>query len=171
MTKTYTIWAAMLAAGVTRDQVAKWESHGYLKPSHQPDIGMARQYSLADIIRLATLAELVRFRLPIELMAEIVRRLDGFDVGPSILAISHGPIDLVSCDPKASVRDKQIAKRLGIKEYNREAPALLVNLIGVDQVADYAADPDKRGLIIINLAHVQARVRAALTTYALDAND
>ena len=58
--------------------------------------------------------------------------------------------------------------RRGIKFYDPDQPQFGSDIVKLSQLASYAANPDVRSMAVVNLDHVEGRVKTALASEATD---
>lgn len=170
MPDSYSTRQTASAANISRLRLDQWVSRGYVTPSHTPQPGEARQYSLTDVITVATLAELVRLGINPATAAPWAFRIRGFRDDQAVLVVWQGPGELIPCsnpgDPPACVlRTEGGWTRLNPGTsifYDPDSPPYHAEIVRPRELPEMVRDPDKRSFAIVNLDHVEQRVLAAL---------
>lgn len=160
MKHSFSVQEAARAANVTRRQLDAWISRGYLAPEKTPQPGGAREYSTADIIEIAVLAELIRLGLGGPRIAGAAGNLHALKGDQAVLVIWQGPVELIPATPRGAAPDPAIKGR---KFYDPDNAPLGRAIVPHSKVAELVADPDKRALVMVNIDHVEQRVRKALS--------
>jgi hypothetical protein len=171
MNDRYSVHQAAAAANVSRLQLDQWVSRGYIVPSHAPEPGKAREYSLGDIVEIATLAELVRLGIGPGTAAPWVRHLHGFKDDQAVLVVWQGPIELIPStrpgEPPLQVLRTPggwTRNNPGVSTfYDPDRPPYDSDIVRGRELPEMLRDPDKRSLVAVNLDFVEQRVRAELT--------
>lgn len=170
MPDSFSTKQAAHAANVSRLQLDQWVSRGYVEPSHKPEPGKARHYTVTDIIKIATLAELVRLGIIPGTATAWVRYLRGFTDDQAVLVVWQGPGELI---PMSSPGDppSQVLRAPGgwtrnnpgtPTFYDPDRPPYHSDIVRPGELPEMLRDPDKRSLVAVNLDHVEQRVKAAL---------
>jgi hypothetical protein len=147
------------AASVTRTQFNQWIARGYFVPEEEPVSGKPRSFSFKEAVVLGTFAELVRLGIPHDVAAQHGRHLHGFRDEAALLMIYQGPVELIPTSERGSVLP---GSGSGMRFYDPDRPPFGSEIIRLSQLAAYAANRDVRSLAVVNLDHVEERVKAAL---------
>ena len=157
--RTYSVQECATGANVTRHQIEGWLTRGFIKPEHKPSPPTPRRYSYHDVFNISAFAEMVRLGLPVAHCIGSALFLPGVSAKLGILAFWQGPMELIGST------DRQTGKPLGgkpLKAYNPDQPPIHARIVQMAEVSALVLDPDVRGLVLVNLANVEARVLAAL---------
>jgi len=170
MIKSYSTRQAATAADVTRLQLDQWVSRGYVAPSHKPEPGKARRYTVVDVIEIATLAELVRLGIPPSTAASWVKSPLLFTDDQAVLVVWQGPHELLlernpGDPPLQTLRTPGGWTRINPGAptfYDPDQPIYQSDIVRPDELPEMLRDPDKRSFVAVNLDHVEQRVKVAL---------
>jgi len=121
--------------------------------------GKPRSFSFKEVVVLGTFAELVRLGVPHEVAAQHCRHLHGFKDEAALLLVYQGPVELIPTSERGSPLP---SRTNGVKFYDPDRPPFGSEIIRLSQLAAYAADRNVRSLAVVNLDHVEERVKAAL---------
>jgi len=153
------------AAVVTRTQFNQWVARSYFTPEEPPVHGKPRSFSFREGVTLAAFAELIRLGVPHDVAAVHSTRLHAFNDEPALLVVYQGPMELIPTSERGSPLP---GTKRGHKFYDPDRPQFQSNVIKLSQIAAYAANPDMRSMAVVNLDHLEARVKTALESGASD---
>ena len=170
MAEIFSTKQAATAANVSRLQLDQWVSRGYVEPSHKPEPGKARQYTVTDIIKIATLAELVRLGITPGTAAPWVRYLLGFTDDQAVLVVWQGPGELIPTSNPGAPPSQVLRTPGGWTRNNPGAPTFYdpdqppyhSDIVRPGELPEMLRDPDKRSLVAVNIDHVEQRILQAL---------
>lgn len=175
MEDSFTKRQAARAADISPFQLDQWVSRGYVAPVRSPEPGKARQYTLSDIMSIATLAELMRVGINPTTSAPwllpVLQHLHGFKDDQAVLVVWQGPADLIPSSNRGDPAPKVLRTEGGwtrlnpgaSKFYDPDRPPCSSNIVRPSELPEMLRDPDKRSFIMVNLNHVEERVREALS--------
>lgn len=158
---TYNIRQASRASGLGSPlRLEQWISRGYFRPEDTPPPGKPRSYGLIDILRLAVLVELTRLGFDPKHIAPYSSRwpLHGWKNAPAVLVIWQGMGQLIQTRQRG---EPALKEGSGKRFYSPNLP-LRTEIVRPDEIREMVLDPDNRALAIINLDHVERRVKEAL---------
>lgn len=147
-------------AAITRIQLNQWISRGYFRPANEPVNGKARTFSINEAITLGVFAELTRIGVPYDVAAQHSRLLHGFKDEAALLVVYQGPQELIATSERGAPPPAQSS---GVKFYDPAMPPMVGEIIKISKLGDLAANPDVRSMAVVNIDHVESRVKAAMT--------
>ncbi len=165
MSERLNAWQICKAAGITRAQLNQWLVRGHFKPRHEPEIGKGRSYSVQEAVTLGTFAELIRLGVPHDVASVHSTPLHGFNDEAALLVVYQGPMELIPTSERGSPLP---GIKRGLKFYDPDQPQFRSDIVRLSQLAAYAVNPDIRSMAVVNLDHVEARVKTALESGAAD---
>ncbi len=151
------------ATSVTRTQLNQWITRGYFQPAEEPVNGKARSFTVGEGITLGVFAELIRLGVPHDLAARCSKHLHGFKDEPALLIIYQGPMELI---PTSERGEPLPTEKKGLKFYDPAMPPVVGEIIKLSKLSDYAANPDVRSMVVVNIDYVESRVKAKLAADA-----
>lgn len=163
------------AADISLFQLDQWVSRGYVSPERSPEPGKARQYTISDIMIIATLADLVRLGINPTTsgpwLSQVLQHLHGFKDDHAVLVVWQGPGELIPCSNPGEPGTKVLRTPGGwsrinpgaAKFYDPDRPPFQSDIVRPGELPEMLRDPDKRSFFMVNLNHVEERVQKALS--------
>ncbi len=152
--RTYTVQQVATAAGVSRHQIEIWITRGHIRPEHKPAPPAPRSYNLRDVLDIAVFAELSRLGIPGARCEGKVTYARGFNPN-GVLVVWQGPMQLIGATDRTT--GKPVVGK-PTSSYDPANPPFHSEVFSIEDIPALVADPDKRALAMVNLAHVEARV-------------
>lgn len=157
MTDCLNIHQICRAADVSRTQLNQWISRGYFTPAEVLEKGKARSFSYTEAVSLAVFAELARLGIPYDVASRQSVNLYGFNDDQALLVLYQGSVDAVT---------SRGGKKM--KLYFPDTPVTMKKIIPLKKFAEMASNPDVRSMAVVNLNHIDARVKASIDSEAAD---
>jgi hypothetical protein len=146
MNQNLTIQQLAAAACVTRTTIDQWISRGHFRPSKDPEIGKAREFTLDDAVALGALAELVRIGMSPAVAAMHVIGVHQFSDDETLLVVTQGPAGSSG------------SSRISATMYDPANPSTFSEFVRARDLIKIATDPDVRSMSVVNLSQVAGRV-------------
>ena len=163
MEKTYTMRQIreVLDLPFSTERVEQWISRGLFQPEHNPQPGIARQWSFREVVKLVALAEAADWGVnPKEVSPHFAEFGARWKSGPRYLVIFTGIVKaLIPATPRGghpSTPDELLPVDMPGQKHS--------DIVKEEDLLDFLRDPNKRASMVVKIDDIEDRVWAAWET-------